>query len=180
MQVPLNIVFRHMEKSEAVEERIIQKLDKLEDSYGEIISCNVVIEQVNKNQNQGRLFNIRINLNLPKKEIVITHQKDEDLFVVVRDALNSLTHKVEAHFDKLKNLVKDHEEVLHGVISKMFEHDQYGFILSGVNDDEYYFSATNLHGCDFNHLKLGDHVKFIEVVAQEGLQANRVSLRKHD
>jgi ribosome-associated translation inhibitor RaiA len=179
MQVPLNIVFRHMEKSDAVEERIIQKLDKLEDSYGEIISCNVVIEQVNKNQNQGRLFNIRINLNLPKKEIVITHQKDEDLFVVVRDALNSLTHKIEAHFDKLKNLVKDHEEVLHGQVSKLFEHDQYGFILSD-NNDEYYFSATNLHGCDFDHLKLGDAVKFIEVVAQEGLQANRVSLKKHD
>ena len=75
MQVPLNIVFRHMEKSDAVEERFIQKLEKIEQAHGMLISCNVVVEQVNRNQNQGRLFNIRINLKVPKKKLWLPTKK---------------------------------------------------------------------------------------------------------
>ena len=179
MQVPLNIVFRHMEKSDAVEERFIQKLEKIEQAHGMLISCNVVVEQVNRNQNQGMLFNIRINLKVPKKEIVVTHQKDEDIFIVLRDALNSLGTQVDLHFEKIKNIVKEKDQIIDGEVSRLFEKDQYGFIL-GNNKDEYYFNSTHLHCCNFENLKVGDHVKFIEVVAQEGLQANRVSINKHD
>jgi ribosomal subunit interface protein len=180
MQTPINIQFHQMEKSEAVIERLTDKIDELENKFGPFISCNIIIEQENKNQNQGRLFKIKINLNLPKKEILVNHQKDEDIFIVVRDAIASLNRQVEDHDRKRHDSKiehgKIHEETLSGQVIKLFKDESYGFILR--NDDEYYFSATNIHDGDFNHIKLGDEVRFIEAVADEGLQAHRVSLPK--
>lgn len=185
MQAPVDIQFHQMEKSEAVIERLQNKLDELEEKFaprfGKFIKCHVVFELDNKNKNNGKLFNIRINLSLPQKDIVVTHKKDEDIFVVLRDALDILTRKIEEHDNKLKGPrvghVKEHPETLSGKVVKLFKERDYGFILH--NDDEYYFSATNVHG-DFTHLNLGDEVRFIETVADEGLQAQRVTIpRKH-
>lgn len=180
MQTPINIQFHQMEKSEVVIERLKDEIESLEEKFGPFISCNVIIEQENKNQNQGRLFKIKINLNLPRKEIIVNHQKDEDIFIVVRDAIGSLSRQVEDHIRKRNDSQighgKIHEEKLSGQVIKLFKEESYGFILS--NDDEYYFSAKNIHDGDFNHIKLGDEVRFIEAVADEGLQAHRVSLNK--
>ena len=180
MQTPINIQFHQMEKSEAVTARLKDKTYELEKKFGQFISCHIIIEQDNKNQNQGRLFKIKINLNLPKKEIIVNNQKDDDIFVVVRDAIASLTRQLEDHdrkrHDSRVGHGKIHDKILSGQVIKLFKEEDYGFILS--NDDEYYFSATNVHGADFNHIKLGDEVKFIEIVADEGLQAHRVSLPK--
>ncbi|NOQ45721.1 MAG: 30S ribosomal protein S30, partial [Desulfobulbaceae bacterium] len=44
MQVPLQITFRNMESSEAVETDVRKRVDKMNRRHAEIISCRVVVE----------------------------------------------------------------------------------------------------------------------------------------
>ena len=60
MQTPLQITFRDMEPSAAVEANIREKAGKLEQFYDRIMSCRVVVEVPHGHQHQGRLYQVRI------------------------------------------------------------------------------------------------------------------------
>ena len=54
MQIPLQISFRNMDPSPAVEARIREKAAKLERFHDRIIGCTVVVEAPHRSQNQGK------------------------------------------------------------------------------------------------------------------------------
>lgn len=113
MDIPLQISFKNVDASEAVEARIREKVDKLEQYFGHIVSCRVVVERVNKQKTQGNLFNVRIDLAVPGHEIAITGvgPKDhahEDVYVAIRDAFNAASRRVEDVARKLRGDVKTH------------------------------------------------------------------------
>ncbi|WP_280522012.1 hypothetical protein [Candidatus Coxiella mudrowiae] len=39
-----------------------------------------------RNQHQGKLYNVRINLTLPGKELIVNRNAEEDLYLSIRDA----------------------------------------------------------------------------------------------
>ena len=54
MQTPLQITFRDMESSAAVEENIREKAGRLEQFYDQIMSCRVMVEAPHGHHHQGR------------------------------------------------------------------------------------------------------------------------------
>jgi ribosome-associated translation inhibitor RaiA len=74
MQHPLQITFRHMEVSPAVEARIREEVGALEHFFDRITSCRVVIEAPHRHQRRGRGFHIAIDLRVPGSEIVVNHE----------------------------------------------------------------------------------------------------------
>ena len=113
MQSPAEIVFRDIPRSEALEQNIQEKIDKLEKMYDHITSCNVVIEETHHHKHQGKLFHVRINLHVPDKELVVSHEKHdkqehEDPYIAVRDAFNAIQRQLEDHTRKLRGNVKAH------------------------------------------------------------------------
>jgi ribosomal subunit interface protein len=111
MQIPLQISFRNMEPSPAIEERIRKKAAKLERFHDRIIGCSVVVEAPHRHQNKGKLYNVRVDVSVPGKDIVAgrakpVDQAHEDVNVAIRDAFNAATRRLEDHARRRRGEVK--------------------------------------------------------------------------
>jgi ribosomal subunit interface protein len=84
-----------MAPSPALEERIREEVGKLELFHPRIVSCHVVVEEQALHKQQGRRFNVRIDLRVPGHELVVDHDHDEDVYIALRDAFASLTRRLE-------------------------------------------------------------------------------------
>ncbi|MCA9675869.1 MAG: ribosome-associated translation inhibitor RaiA [Kofleriaceae bacterium] len=91
MQMPLQLTFRGMDSSPALETRIRQLSDKLEHFHDRITKCEVVVEQPAHHHRHGSPWHVRITINIPGHEIVVSHDPGDDdahadVYVCVRDA----------------------------------------------------------------------------------------------
>ena len=175
MQQELEISFRDIEPSEAIKAKVEEKLAKLEHICDRIISCHVVIEQVQKHKHQGKLYAVNIVISVPGKVFVANKHKDEDVYVVLRDSFAAMTRLVETWAQKQDGEVKHHDEQQEGFVARLFGEDGYGFIRDSVGND-YYFTGANLHHGHFPDLEEGQRVHFIIAEGDEGPQAHRVSV----
>ncbi len=74
MKLPVQITFRNMESSEAIEAVIRKRVEKLETYYDQILGCRVLVEVPNRHHLKGRHRQIRIDLTVPNAEIVVNHE----------------------------------------------------------------------------------------------------------
>lgn len=74
MKLPVQITFRNMESSEAIEAVIRKRVEKLETYYDQIMACRVLVEVPNRHHLKGRHRHIRIDLTVPNAEIVVNHE----------------------------------------------------------------------------------------------------------
>lgn len=109
MQIPLQITTRDVEQSEALEARIREKAKKLDEFFNHIVSCRVVVEMSHKHRNQGKHFNVRIDIGVAGSEIVVNRDHAEDVYVALRDAFDAANRKVGDYARKLRGDVKTHE-----------------------------------------------------------------------
>ena len=113
MQVPLEITFRGVSHSEAIESRIREKAAKLEQFCDSIISCRIVVEAEHHHQHQGNLYKVRIDLSVPQKHIVVSRdhhdkQSHEDFYVALRDAFAAATRQLEEYVRIQRGEIKTH------------------------------------------------------------------------
>jgi ribosomal subunit interface protein len=178
MQLPVQMTFRDIPRSEAVETAIREKVDRLERFSDHIMSCRVTVGIIEKHKHQGKLFNIRVDLTLPGSELVVNRDKAEDIYVAIRDAFDAVKRKLEQHVQRMRGEVQVHEVESHGHVARLFSGQGYGFI-EKADGTELYFHVYNCVHPDFDQLKIGDEVIFLEETGGDGLQANRVSRGKH-
>ena len=180
MKQPLQVNFRDIPPSEAVEARVREKAAKLDEFYDQIIACKVMIESPHTHQHKGVLYHVRIDLTVPNGELVINrapkdHHAHEDIYVAVRDAFNAARRKLQDFSRKQRGDVKHHETPPHGIVSELVPYQDYGRINSSDGRD-IYFHRNSLVDGDFDGLVEGDKVRFVEVAGEEGPQASTVHL----
>lgn len=175
----LQIGFRNMDASPAVEAKIRERAHELEQFDDRIVSCRVVVE-VPQRRHHGDLYHVRIDLKVPGKEIVVKrgpseHHAHEEIYVAVRDCFDSVRRQLEDHVRRRRADVKAHEEPAHGRISSLIAEKEYGFIDS-VDGVEVYFHRNAVTGRGFNRLKVGDEVRFVlhPAEGEKGPQASSV------
>jgi ribosome-associated translation inhibitor RaiA len=100
MQLPLQVSFRHMEPSDAIEAAIRERAATLDTFAEHIMSCRVVVEPAGKHHLHGNLYEVRIDLTVPGEEIAVTrepsqHSEYKDIHVALRDAFDSARRKLE-------------------------------------------------------------------------------------
>ncbi|CAN5396125.1 HPF/RaiA family ribosome-associated protein [soil metagenome] len=171
------VTLRDMPPSLAMETHIYDKINKLNKFYTRIVGCRVVLEPAEKSHHQGNMYTASIDLTVPGEELVINKVKDEDAYVVIRDAFRAARRKLQEYAQRQRGYVKAHEQIRHGTIGRIYKDLGYGFIQS--NGDEYYFSNANAMHPEFETLEIGMTVVFTESFAGDGLQANRVTVGKH-
>ena len=184
MQLPLQISFRDMDPSPAIEARIREKAAKLERFASRITSCRVVVEARNRHQRQGTLYNIHIDLRAPGEEMVVGHghpldHAHEDVYVAIRDAFAAARRRLEDHTRRMRGDVKTHVDAPHGKIVRLFV--DHGFIETS-NGFEVYFHKNSVVGDGFESLAAGDEVRLVvaEKEGADGPQASTVvKLGKH-
>jgi ribosomal subunit interface protein len=178
METPLQITVRDVPHSPALDARIRDKAARLEEFHPRITSCRVTVEESSKHRHQGRQFTVRIDLCVPGREIAVTREHHEDVFVALRDAFDAAKRQLEDVVREKRGDVKVHDIPQHGKIARISVDEGYGFIETG-DGREFYFSRENVVHPAFERLEPGTPVQFIEELAAEGPQAKRVSVGKH-
>lgn len=177
MQLKPQITIRDVPHSKAIEDNIRKKIEKLNQFYGQIMHCDVTIEQAQKNKHRGKLYKTRVSLTVPGEELTVNRAVNEDVYVATRDAFRAITRKLQSFSAKRHQAVKQHPIPIHGQVTRIFPEEGYGFIRSG--DSEYYFAFSNVAHPDFDSLDIGSKVQFTEIVGDDGLQAQHVCVGKH-
>ena len=106
MQTPVQIAFHGIDKSDAVESRVREKVAKLEQFFDRITSCRVTIEQHHRSRSElthkDEPFHVSIFLGVPGDELVVKRDpKDpdalknhQDVNVAVRDAFETMERRL--------------------------------------------------------------------------------------
>jgi len=77
MQVPLEIAFHNIDKSDWAEQAIRGRVDELERIYGRLNSCRIRVDQRAENSNRTIPPVVRIELGIPgTKDLVVSHEPD--------------------------------------------------------------------------------------------------------
>jgi ribosome-associated translation inhibitor RaiA len=95
MQVPVQITFRHMRHSEAVEAEVRDKAAKVSAFFPRLTSCRVVIDEESMHRMHGRRVDVRVEFHMPGHELSITRGADVDPLVAVREAFAAAGRKLE-------------------------------------------------------------------------------------
>ena len=111
--LPLQITWRGMEASPAVEADIRAKAEKLKQTYDHIVSLRVVVESPHAHHHKGRIYQLHIDVRVPGKEIVVTHNPGddhahEDLYVATRDAFDAARRRLKEYGRVRRGDVKNH------------------------------------------------------------------------
>ena len=105
MQKKLQIVFRGIDQSDAIQDVIHKKVEKLERVYDNITSCRVVLDAPHKHHHKGKVFQVTVNTSTPDGDLTINGDK-EDIYVAIRDAFNATNRQLTAFQDKRKSYLR--------------------------------------------------------------------------
>ncbi len=182
ISLPIQVVFRNMPPSDAVEQKVREQALKLHRYYDRILSCKIAIEISHKHQHKGFLYHVRIDLTIPNAQLVVSrdpmeNHAHEDAYVAIRDAFISMRRKLQNFVRKQHHMVKHHEKPLHGRIIEIAPPADYGYI---ETDDggEIRFSSNSVIDYDFDKLEVGDEVRFVEAENDEEPSASTVHVTK--
>lgn len=176
MRLTPQVTLKDIPHSEAVEAKIREKVTKLERFHSRIMGCRVAVESPQRRQHQGKLYTVRIDITVPGEEIVINRVENEDLYVAIRDAFDAANRKLEEQARRQRGDVKAHVEPPRGRVAKIYPDKDHGFI--ETNDGrELYFHRNSLIDLDFDRLKEGAEVVFLEEQGEKGPQAFRVAVK---
>lgn len=178
MKLPLQVVFRDMEASDAIEAAVRKRAVKLERFYEYIMSCRVVVEKHHRHHHQGNLFHVRIDLKVPGEEIVASrepagHHAHEDVYVAIRDAFDAVLRRLEDYVRRRRGAVKAHEAPPHGHVAELNSTEGFGRIET-PEGRLVYFHKNSVVDEDFGNLSIGTEVRFAEEMGELGPQASAV------
>lgn len=108
MQVPVDIRFRHVEPSEALESAIRSHVEALEEQNERITSCHVTVDHVGASKGQvrphhrhgsGAHFRVSIHLTMPGGELFVgrdpaEHANFEDAYAAVNEAFDNIRRQL--------------------------------------------------------------------------------------
>ena len=192
MQVPLEIAFHNTERSEQAENEIRTRVADLEKIYERLVSCRVRIDQRAKDVSGTIPPVVRIELGIPGHgEIVVSHEPDHLLRKYkhpdLRSAINEAFRKAERQLFDLKEQRQgrtkephhDSENQSLGQVADMDGGGEFGFLLTKEGGLLYFHRNSVLAG-DFDQLRRGDAVYYVEDIGDTGPIASKVRVKRSE
>jgi len=202
MKIPLQITFRNMPPSNAIEENIREKAAKLDSLFDGITSCRVIVEAPHRHHHKGKAYEVRIDMTLPGGELVVNrapkrldaakapdpeklekdlaeshepsrHAAHEDVYVAIRDAFNAAGRKLQDYVRRRRGKTKIHEAAPLARVVRLFPIEDYGFLKTPDGRELYFHKNSVLHP-GFERLEVGTEVYFAEELGDKGPQASTV------
>ncbi len=180
MQIPLQVHFRNMDPSPALESAIRQRTGKLERFAEHITSCRVTVEAPHRHHKKGKLYHVMIDVRVPGGEIVASrspdkHHAHEDVYVALRDAVKAVERQLKTHVRVTRGKVKDHEAPPHGRIVALNPDQDFGLIET-PDGRQIYFHRNSVINEKFERLEVGAEIRFNEEMGDKGPQASSVQV----
>ena len=189
MQIPVEIAFHNLPKSDWAEDKIRDHVSRLESIYDRLTTCRVRVDQRADNASHTIPPVVRIEISLPgHNDIVVAHEpvhlqrkfQAPDL----RDAINEAFRIAERQLTQYKDQLKDYaaaggHEAAHemcGQVAEITPAENYGFLLTASGGLLYFHRNSILSG-DFDRLKVGTDVHYVEEVGDTGPIATKVRVK---
>lgn len=176
MQLPVEISYRGVEKTDEIDNLIRTKAARLDRFCDHISRCDIAVEQPNHAQRAGNPFRVRIDVTVPPGHELVAdekqmeHEMHEPLSKIVNDAFKTIERQLVELKERQRHEVKTHAEP-RALITKLFL--DYGFITDGGGVD-IYFHRNAVLGASFESLKIGTEVRFDLSHGEMGPQASSV------
>ena len=180
MNVPLELTFRGVEKNEAMEALIRQKVERLERFCDHLSSCRVVVERPQAHQESGVGYRVRIDMTVPPGHELVAHrgpnegELHEELQHVIRETFAAAERQLKELMERQRRDVKKHpEQEVVALVEALFPKEDYGF-LRAADGRQIYFHRHSVVNQEFDELTVGSGVRFVEEQGAEGPQATTV------
>jgi cold shock CspA family protein len=179
MKLPLQITFRDMEPSAALEEYVNKRADTLDGFYNRIMSCRIVVEAPHRHSRKGKRFHVRIDMTVPGDELVIGRDPalnlaHEDAHAAIDAAFDEAQRRLEDYVRERRGHVKHHEPTaMHARVKRTFPQQDYGFVVTPDGEDVY-FHRNAVRNEQFDRLQVGDVVRCAIEMGDKGPQATFV------
>lgn len=105
-----HITYRGMDHSPAMDARIRELIAKLEEFHPKITRCHVVINKVDEHKTHGNQFEVRVDVHVPRQELVATRQRHEDPYAALTSAFDVMYRQLEENIQRVRGDVKRHVE----------------------------------------------------------------------
>jgi cold shock CspA family protein/ribosome-associated translation inhibitor RaiA len=181
MQTAVQIDFQGTDVSPATREVIEQHVAQLEQRYGRITACRVVIKGPGEHHRNGGLYEVNIRIALPdgrEVDVSRTPQADErhsHLPFAINDAFKRARRRLQDHVRRMRGQVKQHEGQPIGTVIKLDELGEFG-IIEDADGNEIYFHRNAVLDNKFKSIKVGTRVSYVEEAGNKGPQASTVRL----
>lgn len=187
MQIPIEIAFHNSESSPAAENAIRDHVARLERIFGRMTTCRVRVDQRNQNSNGTIPPVVHIEISVPgHKDLVVAHEpahlqrkfQTPDLY----NAINEAFRIAERRLSKFKDKLTDHgtAEMGHeaanefrGQVAELTPGEDFGFLMT-KEGGLLYFHRNSLLSGDFDALRRGDDVSYVEAMGDTGPVASKV------
>jgi cold shock CspA family protein/ribosome-associated translation inhibitor RaiA len=189
LQVPLEIAFHNIESSDWAEQQIRGRVADLEKLYDRLVSCRVRIDQRAKDLTGTIPPVVHIELGIPgHSDLVVSHEPDHLLRKYqhpdLRKAINEAFRIAERQLLDLKQQrdgrtkVGDHdtENQSLGQVAEITPEQDFGFLMTKEGGLLYFHRNAVLCG-DFDALKRGDELHYVEDVGDTGPIASKVRVK---
>jgi ribosome-associated translation inhibitor RaiA len=189
MQVPVEIAFHNIERSAWAEEEIRARIAKLERIYDRLITCRVRVDQRANNSSGTIPPVVHIELGIPgQKDLVVSHEPDylqqkfqtPDLHNAINEAFriaeDQLVELKKRRQGRTKQPHHDGENQFLGQVAEIDPGRDFGFLLTKEGGLLYFHRNSVLAG-DFDALRRGDEVYYVEEMGDTGPTAAKVRVK---
>lgn len=187
MKVPAEITYRDVEKTNALDTLVNEKIAKLEKVCNYINSCHIAIEKIHDRPSHGSPYRVRLDITVPPSHEIVAESNPADtnqyvnVDTVIRDAFEMATRQLrelarqqrESDRAKVNNQAQD----TMGLVTKLFREQGYGFIKTVDDGQDIYFHRNSVLNDDFDRIEIGTGVRFFALEdEQQGLRASTVQI----
>lgn len=189
MQIPAEIAFHNIQHSEWVEQTIREKIERLERLFDRLVTCRVRVERRANNSNNSIPPVVRIEIGVPgHKDIVVSHEPehlqqkfaDPDMRMAINEAFRIAERQLLDFKEQLRGRTKapqsDAQNQFLGQVAELATDRDHGFLLTKEGGLLYFHRNSVLAG-DFDALKRGDSVHYVEDMGDTGPTAIKVRVK---
>jgi cold shock CspA family protein/ribosome-associated translation inhibitor RaiA len=182
MDRPLEISFHNMDVSPTLEAEIRGNVERLEQRYGRLVGCRVVVERLHNRHRTGNVFDVHVIMSVPGQELAVSrepHQANQkyhhpDARSSVRDAFAAAERQLLEFKRRLRaNTSKPSAEAVAGQVALIEPGADHGFILTN-SGTQLYFHRDSVTDGRFEDLRRGDAVHYVEEEGSAGPSAAKV------
>lgn len=173
MKLPLQITARGTDLLPSLEPEIHRRVATLDKWSPDVMSCQVVIVAEGSRRRSGPEFRVNVGVRLPDELVFTGDHRDKDALVALQGAFDVLDRRLEQYASRHRGEAEPRPVVLRGRIEAL-SNDGVGRIVS-QSGDEYRFGRAQVEHPNFEHLAVGQEVRFLEGWSRTGREARRVS-----
>lgn len=105
----VDVVFRNLQRSEAIEARIRAKAEELAVFDPRLQQCRAVVDLPHRHQKHGDRFQVRLALSVPgARDLVVEQGPGSDVHQIVNEAFVVAKRRLTTHEQKRRREVKTH------------------------------------------------------------------------